>query len=126
VQAVDFRAGQNFGDAHGTSIPRIVRILSCRCSPRLPSSVYDRSNAFGPRIFISQRSFAWEPMIETRQSPRLSASACSTLATTSPFKLGSPVFSISTMTVIAHFLSTFILAGVKKLRFTSLAYRSMI
>src|SRR2546429_3370559 len=35
-----------------------------------PSSVYDRSNAFGPTIFISHRSFAWEPTIETRQQEK--------------------------------------------------------
>jgi hypothetical protein len=50
------------------------------CSPAEPSSVLDRSNAFGPVILISHRSFACDPMIETRQSPGRSASACSMMA----------------------------------------------
>jgi hypothetical protein len=38
----------------------------CSCSPEEPSSVLDRSKALGPAIFISHRSLACEPMIETR------------------------------------------------------------
>jgi hypothetical protein len=46
-----------------TILPAITRMTSGRCSPEPPSSVYDRSNAFGP-IIISQRSFARDPIID--------------------------------------------------------------
>jgi hypothetical protein len=39
------------------------------CSPAPPIRVYDRSNPFGPSIFISQLSFSRDPIIETRHSP---------------------------------------------------------
>jgi hypothetical protein len=38
--------------------------------------MYERSNPFGPRIFISQLSLSREPTIDTRQSPALSLKAC--------------------------------------------------
>jgi hypothetical protein len=57
-----------------------LRIASGWCSPAAPVRVYDRSNPFGPRTFISQFSLAREPEIDTRHFPRLSLSACSTLA----------------------------------------------
>ena len=42
--------------------------------------MYLRSNAFGPSSSISQFSPACDPEMVTRQSPRFSLSACSTLA----------------------------------------------
>ena len=66
------------------------------CSPAAPSGEYERSNAFGPVILISHRSFACDPMIETRQSPSLSASTCSMIARTSACRPESPACCIST------------------------------
>jgi hypothetical protein len=74
----------------GTIFPTITRITSGSCCPREPSNVYDRSKPFGPAIFISHRSFAWEPIIETFQSPGRSAYTCSMAATTSDRSTGSP------------------------------------
>jgi hypothetical protein len=54
--------------------------------------LYDRSNPFGPRIFISQPSFSREPTFDTRQSPSRSLRACSTNTRTSAPAPGSPVF----------------------------------
>ena len=75
-------------------------ISSGRCSPAEPSNVYDRSKALGPTIFISHRSFACDPTIETRQSPSRSASTCSIIARTSACRPESPVCCISTETAI--------------------------
>jgi len=85
----------------GNIRPKIPRIVSGRCSPAEPSSVYDRSNALGPSIFISHRSFACEPRIDTRQSPGRSASTCSITAATSRCDAASPVWCISTKTAIS-------------------------
>ena len=84
----------------GNILLRITRIPSGRCSPAEPSSVYDRSKALGPTIFISHRSLAWEPRIETRQTPGLSASTCSMIARASACRPESPVCCISTETAI--------------------------
>src|SRR5437667_6698471 len=87
-------AGENHGDHQAAigeagnlsrEVPALVsqessESLSGRCSPAVPSSVYDRSNAFGPIIFISHRSLALAPALETRQSPGRAASACSVVA----------------------------------------------
>src|SRR5207253_6649998 len=54
----------------GTNFPSKTRIISGRCSPAVPSSVYDRSNAFGPTIFISHRSFACENPQSKLASPQ--------------------------------------------------------
>jgi hypothetical protein len=50
------------------------------CSPALPTSVYDRSNPFGPSTFISQSSFARDPTIETCHWPGRPLRTCSTTA----------------------------------------------
>ncbi len=88
----------------GNILPEITPITSGRCSPAEPSSVHDRSKPFGPIIFISHRSFAWEPTIDTRQSPGLSASTCSITAATSRCDAESPVWCISTKTAISEFI----------------------
>jgi hypothetical protein len=58
----------------------------------------------GSSIFISQRSFAWEPTIETRQSPERSLRACSITAATSARTPGLPVLCISTTTAMIESL----------------------
>jgi len=45
-----------------------------------PTNVYDRSKPFGPSTRISQFSLARDPAMDTRQSPRWSANACSVRA----------------------------------------------
>lgn len=68
----------------------ICPVAAGSCSPAVPSSVQERSNAFAPVIFISQRSLACEPTIDTRQSPARSLRACSVMATTSARASGLP------------------------------------
>ena len=73
----------NQGLLTGTSVLTMPPIACGSCAPAAPSRMKERSNPFGPVIFISHRSFAWEPMIETHQSPGRSESTCSMTATTS-------------------------------------------
>ncbi len=56
-----------------------LRMASGSCSPAAPAKVYDRSKPFGPSTLMSQFSLACDPAMDTRHSPRLSLSACSTL-----------------------------------------------
>ena len=67
-------------------------MASGSCSPAVPARVYDRSKLFGPSILISQCSLAREPATDTRQSPDLALSACSTRATISRHSSASPRF----------------------------------
>ena len=70
---VPIRQYQPFFTIFATILP-----IACGShSPAVPSSMYVRSNPFGPRIFISHWSLACDPRIETFQCPRRSASACS-------------------------------------------------
>jgi hypothetical protein len=85
----------------GSNLSSTLPITKGWCSPALPTNVYDRSNPFGPRIFISQPSFSREPTIDTRQSPGLSLRACSTSARTSAPAPGSPVLCSSSDTAIS-------------------------
>jgi hypothetical protein len=91
----------------GSSLCSNTRMTSARCSPAEPSSVYERSKAFGPRIFISQRSLAREPKIETRHSPGLSASTCSIAALISARPVTSPVLCSSTKTPMTNTILSF-------------------
>jgi len=74
------RSFHRWGIFAGNNFRSTFPITTGWCSPALPANVYDRSNPFGPSTFISQLSFAREPMIDTRQSPTLSLRACSTSA----------------------------------------------
>src|ERR1700734_268227 len=85
----------------GSNFISTLAITSGWCSPALPANVYDRSNPFGPRTFISQLSFSREPTIDTRQSPNLSLRACSISARTSGSIAASPVLCSSITTAIS-------------------------
>ena len=87
-------------DLPGTILATSAAIACGSCSPAVPSSVYDRSNALGPVILISHRSLPCEPTIETFHSPGRSESTCSTITTTSRCNSGSPVLCISTATAM--------------------------
>ncbi len=91
----------NQGLLAGSSLPSRFPIATGWCSPALPTKVYERSNPSGPSTFISQLSFARDPMIDTCHSPGLSLSTCSMRAAISPRVRGSPVFCISTLAAMS-------------------------
>jgi hypothetical protein len=59
----------NHGLLTRTSFLTMPPIACGARAPAAPSRMKERSNPFGPVIFISHRSFAWEPMIETHPRP---------------------------------------------------------
>jgi len=69
------------GEPVGTSWRINLRIASGSCSLAASAKAYDRSKPFGPSIRIPQFSLPCDPAIDTRHSPGLSLSACSTRAT---------------------------------------------
>ena len=79
-----------------------MRIASGACSPAEPANVYDRSKPFGPSTRISQFSLSRDPAIDTRQSPRRSANACSMRAVMSLHSRVSLRFCSSIVTPIAR------------------------
>lgn len=85
----------------GSNLPSRFPIATGWCSPALPTKVYERSKPSGPSTFISQLSFARDPMMDTCQSPGRSLSTCSMRATISPRVRGSPVFCISTLAAMS-------------------------
>ena len=100
-------AGSRYGGAHaepdGSSCEINRRIISGLSSPAGFVRLYDRSKPFGPSTLISQFSLARDPMIDTRQSPRRSANACSMRAAISRHRPASPRFCKSMVTPIPAF-----------------------
>src|SRR5216684_3934295 len=108
IDAARFRQEQtgitNHGLLAGSSLSSKLPIATGSCAPAPPTRVYERSKPLGPSTFISQLSFARDPSIDTRHSPGLSLSTCSTTATISPRVRGSPVFCISILTAMSPIL----------------------